>query len=310
MSVVSPPYANRGVSRYDASRACWRCCHCDGLVYLSPSDAGFLKPLLSARERAEAGEAHTIGFRQYLHYGCGVWLGPGRQLLDEDLERLRYAQAPLSGEQAQAILAHYAQDEDTLRQRLWHYAVPDALIEAVISADPDEMLLRTLMPKLGATDTQILVHRNLFTPADLEQVRLRVHVSEADWRLFEARNRDLMPLPSAGDPDVYWELDYARMWGQTPVPQCARCDERVEERAPGLCWDSAAGRRYMHHVCYRVIADTHRERAMAELRAALPSELSARLDEVPQLALQQLLQMRGDGTQALGHRLTLILDAK
>lgn len=304
--LISPVYADRGVSRYDARRACWRCCHCDGLVYLSLSDEGFVGPQLTQRERDEAAEAYSIGYRQFLHYGCNVWLS-GRHLLEEDLQRLRHADAPLSVEDTATMLRHYEQSDDELRQRLWHYAVSDDMIEnALQTRGMDAVMVRQFLPRISALDAEIVAAGNLFTAQDLEQVRLRVHVSPQDWATFRSRNRNLMPLPSE-ETDVYWQLDYGAMYGLGA--RCARCEECVEERAPGLCWDDGRQRLYLHHVCYREIASHHREEALRQLEEALPAQMRAHLDSLSPLALQQLLQMRAAGATALGHRMTLLLDA-
>jgi hypothetical protein len=167
-------------------------------------------------------------------------------------------------------------------------------------------MVRQFVPRISTLDAEIVAAGNLFTPADLEQVRLRVHVSPQDWATFRSRNRNLMPLPSdASNPQ--WQLDYGAMYGLGA--RCARCEERVEERAPGLCWDEGLQRLYLHHVCYHEIASNHREKALQELEEALPAQLRSQLDTLSPFALQQLLQMRGDGAMALGHRMTLLLNA-
>ena len=107
-------YTNKGVSRFDKHWQCHRCCHCDGLAYLSPlerylaendhgEEANYVQTMV------EAGEAHDLGFRQYLHYRCGCYAGPNRQFLAEDLDTLA-GTVTLDDATVDTLLAHYPPD--------------------------------------------------------------------------------------------------------------------------------------------------------------------------------------------------------
>ncbi len=309
--LVSPPYLAQGVSRYDAARACYRCCHCDGLVYMSPSDEAFLAPLLGERERAEAGPATEVGFRQYLHRACGVWLG-GRQLAPEHLHLLRHQAVALTGEQAHSMLSLYAQSGDALRQRLWRYAIPDTKVEEIIDAGADvasEAYFRQYYPRVTPVDAQVLGTRNLFTRDELEAVRERVHVSAAQWEQIRRADRNYMALPSLQARYVDTALDYRALWGRaTP---CQRCEAQVEQMAPGLSYETPQGQLYLHHVCYQVVARHHAERERDTLLQLLTPDEAARLRVIETrqgpVPLERLQQLRA--TQySQRHTAALFLD--
>jgi hypothetical protein len=107
--MLSGIYTNQGVSRYDKHWKCYRCCHCDGLAYLTPLER-YLATTEHRGERdyaqtmAEAGEAHDLGFRQYLHYRCGVYAVPA--FLAQDLDTLANLDVADDAVFAE-ILSHY-----------------------------------------------------------------------------------------------------------------------------------------------------------------------------------------------------------
>ena len=138
---ISARYDNQGVSRWDVHvYGLWHCCHCDGLAYLGYQDrltAEQISMLYAERNRTlqEAGVARVVGFQQFLHYRCGVYLGYGRQMHEEDLETLSRLQE-LSPAILTEIHSHYLLTHDEAEQQLFDQGLRGAALREAVTVPP------------------------------------------------------------------------------------------------------------------------------------------------------------------------------
>ena len=311
---ISTPYAQQGVSRWDGEYRLWRCCHCDGLAYRShrerraaeETSAHLLRHGPLARERLlrEAGDAYEIGFRQWLHYHCGVYLGHGRTMSDEDL-RVLGSVSPIKDARNASIRAHYEMDKAGARQLLRSMVVIDSLeLDALLEevepvakpADDADEAQKEAYEKyadqrlaLKAFGLYYLYdHKRYarFTPQDVEAIHRRLFVSEADVARFRALDRDYMPIPDPADPRLVREVSWDVM--QQLSPLCQRCDESLMVNVPGLAVrDSPGVLRFWHYSCYNLIAENLAERERQLMYSAFPQPERWRLDRIAN-ALQRL----------------------
>lgn len=324
---ISEPYAHQGVSRWDGEYRQWRCCHCDGLAYRSHRERRAAEALGNERLLQEAGDAQEVGFRQWLHYRCGVYLGHGRAMSEQDLQSLARVER-VSPALSARICAHYELESAEARQLLRSLGLHDpvaldALLEPLAPvAEPDDE--KAVVGELGEDEEaykkyeaqrQLLESYGLyylydrkryarFSPEDVEAVHRRLYVSEADWAQFRALDRDYMPIPELTDPRLVKEVGWVAM--QQLRPQCERCDEALMVNVPGLALrEGAEMRRFWHHACYNLIAANLAERERQAMYEAFPQperwrldRIAAMLQRVPLLEFEQWKASGGVDSEA------------
>lgn len=294
---ISVRYEAQGISRWDRGYGLWHCCHCDGLAYLSGEDrrnveARSLGHDGRARLLAEAGDAFIVGFEQLLHYRCGVYLGPGREMSEEDMERLASLQELPESVRVE-IHSHYVLTQSEARDLLFERGLRgEALQRAMVPPDDDTAVetSRAWYSELrgrGVTYDAGAERFQRFTLGEIEDVHARLRVSAGDWREIRAANRDYMAIPEI--KDLERTLDYASMReaaarGDLDV-RCQRCLLPVSREAQGMMLRMRAQSLFWHQVCYDTIALNHAREARQSMYTLYPQTDHWRLNRL-ELALQ------------------------
>ncbi len=317
---ISGRYHNQGVSRRDPISGLLRCCHCDGVAFLGPMDRqcltravadqdyGKRDPSALRRLWAEAGDAYTVGYRQLVHYRCGVYLGHDREMQEEDLMVLA-SREQLTGAMLSSILSHYTVSRGATRRILARLGVPkkerDEMMVKVDEPSDDEIEKSDELSdeELVALGQRIAVHDDVtkalhnhglyyneasdryqrFNAEDVATIHRRLFITPGDLEQFQAHNRDHMPIPEAGDPRVAMHLNYAKLRSLPEYALCERCEEPLLEQRPGLCYRGERVRdpwRYWHHECYAVILQYHQRQARQELESAFEQPQRWRLARI------------------------------
>ena len=293
---ISVRYDEQGISRWDRGYGLWHCCHCDGLAYLSYQDrltteARSLQ--FDGRERLlqEAGDAFIVGFEQLLHYRCGVYLGNGREMSEEDLERLARLQ-DLSEPVRDEIHAHYLLTQNEARAYLFDHGLRGDALQSALTPPADDADATTTaawynaLRQRGVTYDVNKERYQRFTQSEIDDVHARLRLTEADWRQIRAANRDYMAIPDI--KDLERTLDYVSMRAAVPNGldvHCQRCLLPVSWEAQGMMLRARPQPLFWHHVCYDAIALNHAREARQAMYALYPQEDHWRLNRL-ELTLQ------------------------
>lgn len=318
---ISVRYENQGVSRQDYYSGLLRCCHCDGIGFYSPLDrkvleqssAGIKDPVEYDRLWSESGDGRLIGYRQLLHYRCGVYLGYGRTMSEEDLDEL--ATQPLTPKRMAAIHSNHVIPREQVRRLLNTRGISrkdqDAWLKRGVTThevEESDSLSEEELIELGgrltndSTALDALARHGVYYDAekdqysrykqsDIETIHKRLYITAEDRAAFLAHDRNFMQIPSPDSPHFVTNLNYKvlREISHGQYMLCQRCEEPVVEERPGLRYRVNQQHEwlYWHHECYTIIHQHHQLREKNQMMNAFDQSQRWRLDRITEV-LQRL----------------------
>ena len=275
--MISPVYTNKGVSRYDPGSRCYRCCHCDGLAFLSYIDKYNATAQLPSnkdetdRILAESGNAYQLDYKQFIHYRCGVYVGQGRHIKSEDLDLIAQTKE-MTKEFTDTILSHYLLTKDDIMKRFIQHNEKETVFDDIYSETVviNDDLKNKLKIKGDNPDDF-----NLFNPDDINAIHQRIYIKEEDLETFKSANRNSVYIPPMDDPSVEQTLNYRHL--RNEQPQCVRCDAQLTAHTPGLQFIHNRAVLYVHFTCYDIIVKKREENDRHKLYEQFDSQEKKRL---------------------------------
>lgn len=275
--MISPPYDNKGISRYDKRYSTYRCCHCDGLAFVSYLDKLHAQEELPSNKEEtrrindESGNAYQLDYAQFIHYRCGVYVGPGRQINAEDLD-LIYRTKDLTDGVINDILSRYRLTQEEIKQR---FIINNMTEELFNNGNPDNDIAN----KIGIYQEKEGEY-NLFSSDEIRKIHKRIYITEKDMQLFKTNNKNNVYIPEMSDPTVKEVLNYRDLLNIHP--QCVRCDGQLSISSRGLRFIHNNETMYIHFTCYDIITSRNEEKRRRELYDAFDLDEQKRLMVIEQ----------------------------